>query len=199
MIGIFGGTFNPIHFGHINLALELKEKCKLKEVWVIPAHISPLKNELPIEVEYRKKMIELAIRDIPGFFLNDIELKRSPPSYTVDTLRELRKISNEKFALLLGEDAALDFDRWKEPLEIIKMAVLLIGCRGQIALLKKIQNKNIHPEIKLALENGLVTTPILDIDATRIRKRIQEHEYCGHLVPQGALDIIYANQLYYSA
>lgn len=107
-IGIFGGSFDPIHFGHLNLAIELMESHHLDEVWCIPAPQSPHKMEQPpVSFLHRKAMLALAIRDIPQFQLKDLEGHRPPPSYTVDTVKEILAKAKEhphppQFYLLLG-------------------------------------------------------------------------------------------------
>src|SRR5204862_4879143 len=103
IIGIFGGTFDPIHFGHINLALEMKEQHHLDEVWFIPAKVNPFKLEKKLQpMGRRHKMVELGIEDIPGFKVYDVESQRQGPSFTVDTLRQLKSAHpNINFRLIL--------------------------------------------------------------------------------------------------
>lgn len=195
MKGLYGGTFNPIHFGHLNLAIELKEKCNLDEVWVVPAHLSPLRMDEPFTpADHRKKMVELAIADIPGFRLLDLELRRPGPSFTIDTLKELLPKAGE-IALLLADDALPDFHRWKDPEGIVRLVPLLIGSRLQE--LPK-DGYRFSSEVARAVEKGRVTTSRMEISATVIRERIKKKLYCGHLLPPKVLDYIYENQLYYS-
>lgn len=180
LIGLFGGTFDPVHFGHINCAIELKEKCGLSEVWVIPACCSPFR-EMNTSPEHRLNMVKLAFEGIEGFKVKDIEINKPPPSYTIDTLRELTsKHPKKKFALLLGEDAANSFPTWKESDEILKMVPLFKARRG------------------VEFKEGFVNTSYVEIEATRVRDRLKKGLYCGHLVPSKVLDYIYKNRLYYS-
>src|ERR1700733_15012261 len=129
-IGLFGGTFDPIHFGHLNLAFELLEKCQLKEIWFCPAQTSPHKQQqVSAPAQHRLKMVELAIRGIPQFKVIEHELRRPAPSYTVDTLRELiqeaqQSGSGYQFALILASDSLSGFMSWKEPQAIVELAPL---------------------------------------------------------------------------
>src|SRR5947209_6515465 len=107
MIGIFGGTFDPVHNGHINLALEIQEAHQLDEVWFCPAQLSPHKlDQQPIEIAHRLNMLSLAIKNISGFRMLELEAHRPGPSYTIDTLlalieREKENRHSKEFALIL--------------------------------------------------------------------------------------------------
>lgn len=198
-VGLLGGTFDPIHWGHLNLAFELMEKCQLDEVWFIPAQISPFKTaEPPNHIEDRLAMVQLAIQGIPQFRLKDLERERPPPSYTIDTLRAF--ISEEafhqrgnQFYLLMGEDALQGFFQWHLPEEIVKLVPLLIGSRSGN---KKYNLGNFSPSIRKAIEEGLIPTRLMDISGTDIRYRLRQHLYCGHLVPSLVLDYILRSGIY---
>ncbi len=200
-IGLFGGTFNPIHFGHINLALELKEKKELDEVWLIPSHLSPFRvHEPPLPSCHRLKMIELAIESIPDFKICSEELNRSPPSYTIDTVKALIQAHPDcTFSLLCSQDTLFRFPEWKEPLELIRLVPLWIGSRNYAELTKQLPTWGISDEISLAIRKGVVLTRQLDISSTEIRSRLKKKMYCGHLLPSKVLDYIYAHQLYFNA
>ena len=153
MIGFYGGSFDPIHFGHLNLAIELKERCGLDEVWFCPANISPYKqHQAPQGGKNRLKMIQMAIRNIPGFKVLDLEILRAGPSYTVDTLEELiAKIGPGKLRLILGEDALQGFFNWKDPQKIIEIAPPLVGARASF----EFPSLNGDPKISSALKAGM--------------------------------------------
>lgn len=197
-IGLLGGTFNPIHFGHLNLALELKEKNDLSEVWFIPCHISPLRlNEIQTPPHHRLNLLTLALKDLPEFKICDLEIKKPPPSYTIDTIKEILSMHPESsFYLLCGEDSLLRFSEWKEPLEIIRTIPLLIGSRPFSKLLNLLPTLGLNPEIFSAIQKGLVETRQMEISATEIRERLKKKVYCRHLMPGNVLDYIYENQLY---
>ena len=200
-IGLFGGTFNPIHFGHINLALELKEKKELDEVWFIPSHLSPFKVHEPLlPSDHRLNMIELAIESIPDFKMCSEELTRPPPSYTIDTVKALiHEHSDCAFSLLCSQDTLLRFPEWKDPLELIRLVPIWIGSRNYAELTAHLPTWGISEEISSALRKGLVLTRQLEISSTDIRDRLQKKLYCGHLLPAKVLDYIYAHQLYFNA
>lgn len=198
-IGLYGGSFDPVHFGHINLAIELMERHSLDEVWFIPAHINPHKLGLPpVAAHHRIAMLKLAIDDIPSFSVKDFESGQAGPSYTVDTL--LRLIEEEKtsahprkFFLLLGEDSLAGFGRWHRPEEIISLVDLLIGSR--CCLLPESMKDESHAII-CAMKKGMTKTPMMDISSTSLRLRLTKGLYCGHLIPHQVLDYIKQHRLY---
>jgi nicotinate-nucleotide adenylyltransferase len=198
-IGLFGGTFDPLHFGHLNLAIEIMEERQLDEVWFIPAQISPHKlHQQPVSPEHRLAMLQLAIADIPQFRIVDFELQRPGTSYTVDTISALlsqeKSSSHREFGLILGDDAVLNFFRRRDPDRIVEMVKLFIGCRSpSIIDLDAIKG---DPAIIEAIRHGITNTKIMDICSTDIRQRISSGLYCGHLVPAKVLDYIYENRLY---
>ncbi|MBX7067309.1 MAG: nicotinate-nicotinamide nucleotide adenylyltransferase [Parachlamydiales bacterium] len=165
-IGFFGGSFDPIHFGHIALAIQLMETHQLDEVLFCPAFCSPFKMETPplASPEHRLEMLKLAL-DYPPFKICSLELDRKGASFTVDTIRELKK-DGVKLRLLLSDEAAQHLHKWKDTDQLVKMAPPLIGPRD------------------------------IKISSTEIRSRLKKKLYCGHLVPAKALDYIQRNHLY---
>lgn len=199
-IGIYGGTFDPVHLGHISLAFEIMEARHLDEVWFCPAYINPIKEhqKTPTSPEHRLNMLQMSIEREPRFRINDMELRRQEPSYTVDTLRILAAAQKEKndpdqFFLIIGEDTAKDFYRWRKPEEIITLATLLIGRRTLLAKPEKWEGT---VAIQEALRYGFTETRIMDISSSEIRERISKKLYCGHLLQEKVLDYIILNQLY---
>ncbi len=132
-VGIFGGTFDPIHFGHLLLAEQAREAASLHEIWFIPAGEPPHKQGKPVTPAMeRKKMVELAIEGHPQFKVNPIELMRSGPSYTVDTIMELKKQNpHVEFFLLVGADMVKNLPKWYKIKEIIQnVQVIGLGRPG---------------------------------------------------------------------
>ena len=127
MIGFFGGSFDPIHFGHITLAVHILETHQLKEILFCPAFCSPFKSGSPphASAEHRLAMLKLAL-DHPQFKITTIELDRGGPSYTIDTLRALQI---KGLRLILSNEAAAHLNKWKETEELLKLAPPLIGPR----------------------------------------------------------------------
>ena len=132
MIGFFGGTFDPIHSGHLNLAERLKSQAGLAEVWFCPAFLNPFKQK-GSSPEDRLEMIRLALQDRPGLKVIDDEIKKGGLSYTIDTIRALMEKTGKSFRLILGEDLVADFAKWKEASALIRLAPPLIGERDAIS------------------------------------------------------------------
>jgi nicotinate-nucleotide adenylyltransferase len=181
--GFYGGSFDPIHFGHINLALELCERHRLQGVVFCPTAINPCKVDAPpsAAAHHRLKMVEIAIKDIPEFSLSSFECEKNGPCYTIDTLEYLiKQYPDRTWRLLMGSDSALTLPHWRRASELIALAPPLIGSR----------------------EGGFVEgfpveqIPCLDISSTEIRRRLSQKKYCKHLVPTKVLDYITLHQLY---
>lgn len=190
-VGILGGTFDPIHFGHINLALEMKERHHLDQIWLIPAKVNPFKLEKKLQpMEHRRKMVELAIEELSDFFLYDVESQREGPSFTIDTLKQLKENHPKaQLRLILSDETAEHFDRWLHPEEICKIAPPLIGTRH-------FQGENTPIFKGISNTEGWTPIRILNISATDIRDRLKSGLYCGHLLPKKVLDYIYSHKLY---
>lgn len=201
-IGFYGGTFDPPHFGHINLAIEIFESKKLDEIWFCPAQINPHKqSSIPsASMQDRIQMLNIALEDLPQFRVIENESKRMGPSYTIDTLKELIKIHenepNKNFCLLIGDDSAANFHQWKQAEEIIQLMPIYTGYR-QLTGMRS--GNAASPLICDALEKGRIKTHYIEISSTEIRQRLKEGLYCGHLVPAKVLDYIYENHLYSTA
>jgi nicotinate-nucleotide adenylyltransferase len=194
-VGFFGGSFDPIHLGHLNIAIELAERHKLDEVYICPTSQSPFKKAQPpiASKEHRRAMVTAAIAPLPHFTLIDLELQKSMPCYTIDTIRELLTIDQQhkkkkSYFLLLGEDALEYFHEWKEVKELVKLASPLIGSRGT----KSFKGSAISSSI----EKGLTPIPLMEISSTEIRNRLQKGLYCGHLLPAKVWEYIQQHQLY---
>lgn len=193
LIGLYGGSFNPIHLGHLNLAMEMLEKCALDEVWLCPAQINPYKlNEPPISAGHRLAMLKLAISGMPGLAICDLELSRPPPSFTIDTLEVLlRKAYNASttlcFSLIMGEDTAASFSQWHRAADIASLVPILVGCRSEVECVLTDPFSTCF---------SLVKTRIFDISSTDIRFRLSKGKCCKHLVPEKVLDYINENRLY---
>ena len=133
--GILGGTFDPVHLGHLGLATQIRDKLHLDQIWFIPAWQSPHKlDQGSTEPHHRLKMLEVALAPYPDFMISEIELERQCVSYTVDTLTDLKKMYPETdWHLILGMDAFRDFSSWKDVGEILKMAHLVVATRPGIS------------------------------------------------------------------
>lgn len=192
-IGLLGGTFDPIHFGHIHLGISLQEAHSLDAVIVCPAFSSPLKTAHPHDAEHRLAMVKLAIEGLPTWEVFDWEIKRKAPSYTIDTVRYLlnTRFNNKKdqLYLLIGEDLLPELSQWREVEQLLNLAKPLIGCRR----FEKNTFKNPLAE-KVAM--GITLTKVLEISASEIRNRLKKRLYCEHFVPAKVLDYIKEHGLY---
>lgn len=185
-IGIFGGTFNPIHNGHLITAQSVKEKRELSKIIFVPAFISPHKTENPQLIpDHRLRMLHLAIKDGSGFEVDDFELKQETVSYTIDSLKYFKQ-KYESIELIIGFDNLLVFDKWKQPDEILNLAELVV-------LNRKSDSSNSNKYFEKA---NFVETPIIEISSTEIRRRVNEGKSINYLVPQTVMEYIYDFRLY---
>ena len=177
--GIFGGSFNPIHNGHISLARQLKEKAGLDEVWLMVSPQNPLKqNEDLLDDEKRLEMVRLALEGEEGLIASDYEMHLPKPSYTWNTLQALSKDYPEReFVLLIGGDNWALFDKWYHA-EDIK------------------QNYRIVVYPRKGAEEGIEGVRLIDISSTDIRQRIKEGRGIRRLVPKVVADYIRKEVLY---
>jgi nicotinate-nucleotide adenylyltransferase len=186
-IGIFGGTFDPIHFGHLITALAVKEIRSLDKIIFIPAHISPHKTTFSSSsAAHRLAMINLAINNIEGFEVSDFELNKQGISYTIDTISHYKNIYSH-IDLIIGYDNLLNFTTWKDPDEIVKLASLVVLSR-----------KSNQPDVSNPYFNHaeLVKTPLIEISSTDIRRRVKENKLINFLVPKKVMEYIYSLNLY---
>ena len=196
-IGILGGTFDPVHCGHLAIAKEAKKKLGLRRVLFVPAGPWLKVNDREItDVKHRVKMVELAIESIPYFELSSIEIERPGPSYTVDTVTELKKMmgSDTEFFLLLGRDSLIELPKWHNPAELIKICRLAAFTRVMTdppdlnALEKEL------PGIKKS--TMLLDMKPVDISSSDIRNRIARGLPVKGLVPDAVAAYIREQKLY---
>ena len=197
-IGILGGTFDPVHCGHLAIAKEAKKKLGLRRVLFVPAGRPWLKvNDREItDVKHRVKMVELAIESIPYFELSSIEIERPGPSYTVDTVTELKKRmgSDTEFFLLLGRDSLIELPKWHNPAVLVKICRLAAFTRVMTdppdlnALEKEL------PGIKKS--TMLLDMKPVDISSSDIRNRIARGLPVKGLVPDAVAAYIREQTLY---
>lgn len=182
-LGIFGGTFDPVHVGHLAIARAALEAVPLDRVLFVPARRSPLKDRGPFAGEAdRLAMLQLAIADEPRFAVLDDELEREGPSYTVDTIDRLA--GEDELFLILGSDALIDFPRWREPERIARLATLLVADRPGAPLPA--------PDARVRVFDA----PRLDISSRELRARAARGRSLRYLVPEAAWRHIEARGLY---
>jgi nicotinate-nucleotide adenylyltransferase len=184
-LGVFGGTFDPPHLGHLIVAGEVHHRLGLDRVLWIPAAVPPHKRDRDITPGHiRLRMVRAAIADDPRFEASDMELKRDGPSYTVDTLRELRADRPDaEIFLILGADQLGEIESWKEPEEIGRLATIVGFARAGEA----------PPALA---RSRIVEIPRIDIAATALRRRVREGRPVRYLVSDGVEQIIRRERLY---
>ena len=186
MIGVFGGSFDPIHHGHLLVAQAVREALALDEVRFVPARQQPFKAGLPSTPSVvRARMVAAAIEGDAAFRLERLELERAGPSYTIDTLRALhRREPGKRWALMLGADAARDLPLWREAEELHRLADLVVFARAGTEA----------PELPWPVRR--VTVPAMEISATQIRRRAAAGQSLRYWVPDPVVEVIRAEGLY---
>lgn len=199
-IGIFGGSFDPIHCGHINIAQSAYEEFNLNEVWFIPAGHSPNKDENRMTpAEIRAEMVSLAIEGIPGFRLCDIEIKAKETSYTYLTLTKLKDLyPDKKLFFIMGADSLDYFERWYHPEIICQKAVILAAVRDDMNLSeinrKIAQIKKLFPARIYPISGGKT-----DISSSSLRDELSRGEEDKTIMlPPRVAEYIKHNHLYQS-
>lgn len=196
-VGILGGTFNPIHKGHLTLAQCALDEYELDEVLFIPTGISYFKEQTAIvDKERRAKMCRLAIEDNPRFTFSAIEIDRQGNSYTYETLEELKKDNpNVQYYLIIGADSLFSIEQWKNPDIIMKDASILVAVReGQSR--EDLSKKAEELHLKYDAEIMLLSMPYMDISSTEIRKKIKMGESVEHLLKDSTFKYIEEFGLY---
>lgn len=181
-IGIFGGTFDPIHHGHLLLARDALEQLQLESILFIPAARSPHKpRQQPAAADSRADMIRAAIEGEPRFCLDELELTRPAPSYTVETIEALKRREPEtEFVYLIGEDNVAQLPTWHRFAELSEMV--------RFAVLDRTGLRTDHPYLTVRRH--------VDISATEIRKRVARGQSIRYLVPPAVENLIRERQLY---
>ena len=180
-IGVYGGTFDPIHHGHLILAREARERLDLQKIIFVPAAVSPFKHAPGASADDRLSMLKAAIAGEEGFSIDQVELHRPPPSYTIDTIEAIRsRDPNAQLFYLLGQDNVADLPKWHRIEDLRKLV--------QFVVLDRTGEKADH--------SHLVVGRKIDISATDIRKRVASHQSIRYLVPQSVEEIIRSRRLY---
>lgn len=210
MIAILGGTFNPIHLGHLYLAAQLQEKCNFDSIRFMPAALPALKDTPSVTAEQRAEMVDIAISDHPYFAVDTRELSRPGTSYTIDTLVLLREELGNQVSLcwLMGSDAFAHLNAWHRWQELLNYAHLIVVKRPNNTDLSdlnpEVQNLlNQHAaqsieEIRQQAHGKILVQEIaaLDISSTDIREKIRNKKDVGNMIPTGVLIYIQQHQLY---
>lgn len=185
-IGVFGGSFDPVHNAHLIVARLASEQLRLDRVHFVVAATQPFKaGQHAAAAEQRLRMVELAVAGTPDFVADDRELRRGGPSYTVDTLRELAaEHPGAEFILIMGADVAGGLGSWREPDAVRRLARIAVCHRGGVSLAGDVQG------------DEEITVPVLEISSTAVRARARAGRSLVGWVPQQVADYIVASQVY---
>ncbi len=213
--GIFGGTFNPIHYGHLRAAEEIREKLNLDKIIFVPAGNPPLKSKELADAKHRYKMVRLAAFKNRSFMVSDIEFKKRSKSYTVNTIRALQKLHPDtKLYFILGIDAFIDIPNWWQPEKLVSITDFVVISRpffrfsdlasspylnADIKILKKLDYGKIESyktELKSGRDMIMMRLTSIDISATQIRSLIRERKSIKYLLPEEAESYIISNKLF---
>ncbi len=186
LIGLLGGSFDPVHHGHLIVGQVALERLGLDELRFVPAREQPFKQgKHRTSAEHRAAMVALAISGTSGFELETAELDRAGPSYTVHTLEALREqVPSSRLVLLLGADAAADLAGWREVERIPELARLVVFARPGSTV----------PQTRLISE--VIQVPAIDVSATEIRRRVRQRLPIRYWVPDSVGEYIARHQLY---
>ncbi len=192
-LGIYGGTFDPIHTGHLILAESVRSQLMLDKILFIPAAIPPHKTTLKITApEIRFEMLQLAIADNPHFEASPIEINRTGFSYTFNTIQTIRgqmQIQREELFFILGADNLPGFPTWYRAEELLTLCQMVVLQRPEVNL----------NNIELALQNKMIRlkTPLIEISSSLIREFVRQDKSIRYLVPDSIFHYIRRNQLYH--
>ena len=196
-VGIYGGTFAPVHNGHVAAAKAFMEQMKLDYLLIIPTCLPPHKEgALDDEPLYRLRMCELAFRGIDGVVISDMEIKRGGRSYTYDTLTELTR-PNTRLFFMCGTDMVLSFDTWYRFEDILKLCYpVYVRRENDPILTKKIVDKITEYYNKYGVMFRRIVTEPIEVSSTQIRRLVAEGKDISSLVPAGVEEFIKSHRLY---
>ena len=188
-LGILGGTYDPPHLGHLIVARDAAEALGLDKVLLVLAPRPPFKSRATTAADLRLRMLEAALADDPLLEASDLEMRREGPSFTVDTLAELRSLHpGAELVLLVGVDQWRQFASWKDPVGIARMASIAVMARSGES------PSSVDPGVPV--ESQTVPVTRIDVSATDVRARVRQGRSIRHLVPEGVRRIIEREALY---
>ncbi|MBL7094497.1 nicotinate-nucleotide adenylyltransferase [candidate division KSB1 bacterium] len=192
LIGLFGGSFDPIHNGHLQIAAAAQEQLLINEIFFIPAAIPPHKQHITLtEANHRLRMVQLSVEDNSDFKACDLEIRRSGVSYTIDTLTYFRHNYNltcDQLHFIIGADGLVNFHKWLEPEKILQCCQVVVYNRAGVDL--EAVNENIKKKV------FFLNAPLIDISSTTIRNKIRSGESLNEFMPERVVDYILSNGLY---
>jgi nicotinate-nucleotide adenylyltransferase len=200
-VGLFGGSFDPVHYGHLLLAEACREQCDLDEIWFLPAAVPPHKQDTDLSSgEARAEMLELAVAGNHGFLVSRYELDRGGVSYTVDTLRHFRDETPEaQLFFLMGADMLHDLPNWREAASVCKMAVPIVARRPGNGPLDYDCLAPVATKERIAeFRDFQIDMPQIELSSSEIRQRVAESLSIRYRTPRAVQKYIQTHQLYRS-
>ena len=197
-IGIYGGSFDPVHKGHVNAAVNFMEELSLDKIIIIPAYQPPHKKGLAMTPsEHRMNMCRLAFGDMENFEVSDIEIQRADEGYMADTVEQLREMyPDDELFLLIGGDMLLSFRRWYEWHRITDEAVLAVAARNWE------DDAALEAEAAILRSNGaevrIVPIDVKELSSTDVREAVRRADDISSMVPKGVDEYIWDHYLYYN-
>lgn len=198
-IGIFGGSFDPVHCGHLVLAESCREQAQLDRIWFVPAAHQPFKPDGPFATNAdRLEMLKLALDGQEYFEISNLEIDRGGMSYTIDTLLTLVSVvPDAKVFLLMGADSLRDFPYWRRPADICRTATpLVVNRAGEPAPNFEHLENIVSAERQAEIESQQVEMPPVDISSSEIRRLIANHGNWQDMVPENVGEYIRDHRLY---
>ena len=207
-VGILGGSFDPVHFGHLRLALESIDAAGLEQVVLMPLYTPTHREGLVASADQRYHMLKLATENVPQLMVSDIELKRKQPSYTIDTISELRQqYPRQSICIIMGMDAFQYLDTWKDWKQLIELCHIIVAERsGADSFIQKPELVEIfksrlvsHADDIHSSSSGKImkiNIPALDISSSRIRKLLSLNQAIDFLVPERVKNYLLEEKIY---
>lgn len=197
-IGIMGGTFDPIHKGHLMLGEYAKDLYKLDEIWFMPNGNPPhkLNSNIESQTKHRVEMVKLAIEGYDNFKIQLYEVERTEVNYSYLTMQHFKeKFSDDEFYFIIGADSLFAFETWKHPELLVKTCKILAAYRdGKNTSEMKTQIQYLNK--KYGAEIYLLNTPNVDISSSEIRRMLKDQENISELVPKAVFSYIQSNNLF---
>lgn len=214
-LGIFGGTFNPIHYGHLIVAEEVKERLGLDRIIFVPSGNPPLKDKELADAKHRYKMVKLAVSRNRAFTVSDIEYKKKGKSYSVDTLEKLRRsYRGARLYFIAGIDAFIDIPNWRQPERLVGLVDFIVVSRPSFSftdlasspylkinknMLKKLDDaklKTYKTKLKSGRDVIMMRVAPVEVSATGIRKLVKRGESIKYLLPEEVKSYIITHKIY---
>jgi nicotinate-nucleotide adenylyltransferase len=198
-IGVFGGTFDPVHLAHLILAEQCREQARLDQVLFVPAALPPHKQQQPLtSFGQRVEMLSLAISGNAAFRIEELEKDRPGPSYTVDTLTQLHQARpNDELCFILGSDTLQELPLWYQPRRILELATLLVNARADWPVPAEAELRAmLQVDADFPLRWQVIDAPSMAVSSRDIRKRIAEGRSVRYMIPRALEAYIADKRLY---